>query len=349
MYEYLNTTAKEYLSKELKISFFKNFDSKDLFRRCEKEMDILYDKNLLFVIEQLYKFKKENKNVKYHFRGNINNLLLLYVLDISYVNPLEYNLPYELFNDRTINVDIINEPSILFINYLERQTDTFKTVHGFFVKEDIREVNQLLENHYLLLPCDYLDNNMLLRFNDLNILETINDYRDYKDKYMIIRIDEKNVIKSDKVCLNNVFTNKFEKEISKILKPKTINDYIKIKSIGHGTDVWNNNQDKLVKEKKINLNNLIATREDILEYLLNHKIKKDIALDITMFISLGKSQKDPIKWEQYIKIMKENKCEEIFIDIFSKILFIFGRGQAVSECLYALDKNNYCKDKLKGR
>ncbi len=341
MYEYLNNIAKEYLTKELRRNFFKKFDLKDLFRRCEKEMDILYEKDLLFVVEHLYKFKKENKNVRYHFRGTINNLLLLYVLDISYVNPLEYNLPYELFNDKTINVDIINEPSILFINYLNKQADNFKVVYGNFIKEDIREVNKFLENHYLLLPCGYLDNSMLLKFDDLDTLETIDDYRNYKDKYMTIRIDEKDIIRCDNVCLDNVFTNDFEREISKILKPKTINDYIKIKSMAHGTDVWNNNQDKLFKEKKINLDNLITTREDILEYLLNHKIDKDVALDITIFISLGQAQKEPIKWEQYIKIMKNNKCEEMFIDVFSKILFIFGRGQAVSDCLYVLDKNNY--------
>ncbi len=342
MYEYLNTIAKEYLTKELQRNFFKKFDLKNLFRRCEKEIDILYERNLLFVVEYLYKFKKENKNVKYHFRGTINNLLLLYVLDISYVNPLEYNLPYELFNDKTINVDIINEPSILFVNYLNRQADNFKIVYGFFEKEDLKEVNELLENHYLLLPCSCLDNNMLLRFNDLDILETIDDYRSYKNKYMTIRIDEKNKIRCDNRCLDNVFTNDFEKDIAKILKPKTIDDYIKIKSIAHSTDVWNNNQNKLVKEKKINLNNLIATREDILEYLLNHKIERKIALEIVAFISLGKKKKEPNKWDEYVKVMKEHNCDDMFIDIFSKILFIFGRGQAISECLYVLDKDNYC-------
>ncbi len=341
MYEYLNSIAREYLTKELRRNFFKKFDSKDLFRRCEKEMDILYERDLIFVVEHLYKFKKENKNVRYHFRGTINNLLLLYVLDISYVNPLEYNLPYELFNDKTINVDIINEPSILFINYLNKQADNFKIVHGNFIKEDIREINKFLENHYLLLPCGYLDNSMLLKFNDLDTLETIDDYRNYKDKYMTIRIDEKDIIRCDNVCLDNVFTNDFEREISKILKPKTINDYIKIKSMAHGTDVWKNNQDKLFKEKKINLDNLITTREDILEYLLNHKIERNIALEITMFISLGKMKKEPIKWNEYVKVMKKYNCEDLFIEIFSKILFIFGKGQAVSECLYVLDKDNY--------
>ncbi len=342
MYEYLNNVAKEYLTKELKSNLKK--ESKDWLKRCEKEIDILYENNLLFIIEYLHKFKKENKDVKYHFKGTINNLLLLYVLDLNYVNPLEYNLPYELYNDSNIKVDIINQPSFLFIDYLNKQTDNFKIVHGFFVKEEFNEINKNLENHYLLLPCGYLDCNMLLRFNDLDILETINDYRDYKDKYVTIRIDEKDIIRNKEVNLENVFTNDFEREISKILKPKTVNDYIKIKSLSHGTDVWKDNQDRLVAEKKIDLNNLIATREDILEYLLKHQLEQSSALEITNFIRKGMALRQPDKWSKYVKIMKEYNCEDMFIEIFSKISFIFGRGQAVSECLYVLDKNNYFKN-----
>ena len=36
-----------------------------------------------------------------------------------------------------------------------------------------------------------------------------------------------------------------------------------------------------------------------------------------------------------------SSCDDMTIDILSKILFIFGRGQAVSECLYAQDEMNY--------
>ena len=38
---------------------------------------------------------------------------------------------------------------------------------------------------------------------------------------------------------------------------------------------------------------------------------------------------------------KSDKQDFDLIEIFSKIKFIFGRGQAVSECLFAMDKNNY--------
>ena len=52
-------------------------------------------------------------------------------------------------------------------------------------------------------------------------------------------------------------------------------------------------------------------------------------------------------WNKYIKLMKEHNCDEMFIDIISKIRFISGRGQAVSECLFVLDKDNYI-DEMKG-
>ena len=59
------------------------------------------------------------------------------------------------------------------------------------------------------------------------------------------------------------------------------------------------------------------------------------------YIYRNKWNNYPNLWDKYVKIMKEHNCEDIFIDIFSKIEFIFGRGQAVSECLFVLDKENY--------
>lgn len=341
MYNELNLEAKNYLLKELNNIFPKKYTDEKLLERCYKELDLLYEKDLLFIIEYLYKFKKEHKDIKYYFRGMINNLLILYILDISVVNPLEYNLPYELFTDKTITVDVTNNSDLQLVSYLDKQNDKFKVVCGFFIKDEREDINYLLDKHYLLLPCGFIDEYMLLRFNDLNLLQTINDYREYKNTYMTIRIDNKPYNKNKKISLDNIFYNQIEREVSKILKPKNINDYIKTKSIVHGVDVWNNNQDILFKNKKINLNNLIATREDILEYLLNHQIERSTALEITIFISLGKRKKNPDKWAEYVKVMKKYKCEKTYIDIFSKILFIFGRGQAVSECLYVLDKDNY--------
>ena len=352
-YETLNRNAKIFLLHELKKRNFHKYKNIDVFGRCNKELDLLYDKGLLFLIEILYKYKKHKSRlpISYHFRGTINNLLLLYVLGITDVDPIKYNLPYELFNDNTICVDLIRAVPLDFLRYVgSNYSNKVKFVYGNHEKEDIEEINALEDNHYLLIPFfrDNKDNLVLkdisLRLNENFILETVNDYRKYKDEFLTIRIDEKQPISDYREKgLVNVLTNEFEKEIARILQPKTITDYIKVKSIGHGTDVWNDNQDVLVAEGKITLDNLIATREDILEYLLDHSIDRDIALEIFNFIRKGQAKRNPTKWDEYVIIMKEHNCEDMFVDIFSKILFIFGRGQAVSECLFSLDEENYIK------
>ena len=342
-YRYLNQQAKKYLTKELEDRFLKQSVTEDLRIRCEKEIELLDERNLLFVIAYLYKYKKENQTVEYHFRGTINNLVLLFVLGIGSVNPIAYHLPYEFFHQNTIEVDIIHEPSFLFISYLEKQTEEIKIVHGFFVKEEIKEINDLLENHYLLLPCDACSSHLLLRFNEMSLLETVHDYRDYQEQYVTIRIDEKAEIHSNQVCLDHVLAGSFEKKIAKILKPKTIEDYSKIKSIARSADAWNGNQEMLVKEKKMDLKNLIASREDVLEYLLKHQIERTLAFKITHFIGTGKAQRNPEKWKTYVKVLQHSHCEEMFIDIFSKISFLFWRGEAVSECLYVCDETHYRK------
>lgn len=342
MYDELNLRAKEYLIKVFKRNYIKMYDNGKLVKRCFKEIDLLYNKKLLFIIEYLYKYKEENSNVSYHFRGMINNLLVLYVLGLTKVDPIEYNLPYELFNDKTINVDLINGSKLDLVCFLEKHTEYFKVISGSHELEDIEEINALLDNHYLLIPSINIPKDILLKYNDSGVLETIDDYGKYKDKYITIRIDEKPPItNTTKVCLDNILTNNFEKEIADILKPKTMNDYIKVKSISHGTDCWNFNQSKLVEKSKINFDNLLATREDVYEYLIEHKVDKKVVLEIIRILCKGCINKSKYGWDKYVKIMNDHNCDDIFIDILSKILFIFGRGQAVSECLFVLDENNY--------
>jgi DNA polymerase III alpha subunit (gram-positive type) len=58
-------------------------------------------------------------------------------------------------------------------------------------------------------------------------------------------------------------------------------------------------------------------------------------------MSKARTSKSNELWQNYVEVMKEHNCDNMFIDILSKVLYIFGRGQAISECLYALDETNY--------
>ena len=343
-YEDLNLSAKDYLIDEFDKIYYKKYNDEAILKRCHNEINLFDEKGYLFIIEILYKFKKKYKEVSYHFRGMLNNSLILYILGLSKVDPVKYNLPYELITDKTINVDLINIDVVSLVDFISiNYYNELRIVAGSYKKYEDEERNKVEENHYLLIPTLYEEKkDITFRLNINNIFETIEDYRNFTKDYMSIKISEKNsLVDYEKVDLKNVLKNDFEFQIVEILKPKTIQDYIKIKSIGHGTNVWRNNQEILVKEGKINLNNLIATREDILEYLLNHSIDKDMSLEILHYIYRGKWNHYPNLWNKYVKIMKDHNCEDMFIDIFSKIEFIFGRGQAVSECLFVLDKENY--------
>ncbi len=333
-YVTLNNNSKNYfltlLNNEIK--------DKPTLERCKKEIDLLYDKGLLFIIELLHKYKKTEKSVSFHFRGMANNLLLLYVLGINKVDPIQYNLPYELFTDKTLHIDFINGRSFDFINSTNQYNQDFKIVKGSFELSNVYEINELEDKHYLIVPNYAQQNDMTFRLNESNKFETIEDYHTFKDKYIIIKLDDKPLIQENNVNLKYAMDTPFEKELSNRLNPKTIDDYAKIISLAHGTHVWKKNQEELFKQGKIDIHNIISNREDIYEYLIDHSIAHNIALDIVKQLSKSKTNK---LWQSYINIMKEYNCDDKFIDILTKTLYISGRGQAVSECLFVLDKTNY--------
>lgn len=340
IYENLNDDAKEYFLLLLDEMVKDN----GLLKRCKTEVNILHDKGFLFIIEYLHRYKMNNKDVGYHFGGTINNLFLLYVLGISKVNPIEYNLPYELFTDRTLNIDFINDTYLSFLDYFEEGA-SFRIIKGSFEREDIEEINELEDNHYLIIPKYYQPKDLTFRLNEFCHFETVEDYRLLKDKYLTIRLDDKEFIFEKDVDIRHALHSEFEEKVSKQLKPKTIEDYAKIISLAHSAHVWNSNQEELFNIGKIDINNIIATREDIYEYLLVHDIDEDVTLNIIKYLRTARNKMSNELWKRYMVVMKEHNCDEMIIEILSNIQYISGRGQAISECLFALDKRNYYDEK----
>ena len=336
-YEELNDDARDYFL----IWLNNKITDEAVLTRCKKEVDLLYDKGLLFIIEFLHKYKKSEETVSFHFRGMANNLLLLYVLGISKVDPIKYNLPYELFTDKTLSIDFINGCSLDFVSSIEKYARDFRIVRGSFESGDVEEINEFADKHYLLIPCYVQPNNMTFRLNEFNQFETIEDYHMFTDEYITIRLDDKPMIQEKKVNIKYAMHTGFEEEVAKQLKPKTMDDYVKVVSLAHGVHAWTENQKELFKDGKIDIHKIISNREDVYEYLVKHSIKHEIAIDIVKQISKSRTNETNELWKKYVEIMKKHNCDDTFIDILSKILFIFGRGQAISECLYALDEMNY--------
>ena len=331
MYREINIEAKNYLLRELNEAFDKKYDDKKLLYRCYKEINMLFDKNVLFIIEQLYRYKKEYNDVSFYFEGMINNLLVLYVFGLSNVDPIKYNLDSELYLDDYLSFKILNDPISCFIRSLNKN-DSFKFIHlkNKYNPED--------DSKYLIIPEYYELENMELIFNSDGLLETDSEYRPY---YLMVQIKEKDyLVDSNKAELVNSLSTLDDLKIANVLKPKTLEEYIKVKSLAHSVKLWKDNQDELYKQGKLTTNDLITSVDDIFDYLVKHEVDKDIAIDIirTLKQHLGNSS---YVWNEYVKIMKEHNCDDTFIKILNKLIAVYGRGEAISECLFVLDENNY--------
>ena len=84
---------------------------------------------------------------------------------------------------------------------------------------------------------------MTFRLNEFSQFETVEDYHLFTDEYLTIRLDDKILIQEDKVDVKYAMHTEFEKEVAKLLTPKTIDDYVKVISLAHSTRVWKDNQE----------------------------------------------------------------------------------------------------------
>ena len=170
-YEELNNDAREYILSVLK---YNN-------KRINKEIELLYNNGLLFIIEILYRYKLFNKNVKYRFNGSINNLTLLYHLGLIDINPIK--LSYKKFNDKKIDVELLNMVHFDLLLYIEDNIKMIRLFKCFFK-------NTINDNYYIIIPIYVIPDDMTFRINDFAQLETVDDCHKYEDDYVIIKLGE---------------------------------------------------------------------------------------------------------------------------------------------------------------
>ncbi len=318
-------------------------DDQERLKRCSREFNYLNDYKMMNIIRALYWYKTNNKDVSFKFDGSINNFLLLNIMDLNTINPLKYNLPYELFNDKKLEIGFINSSYKDFIKYIEEDNKFDFNILRFSSKNyTSKKEKEYINSHFIVLPKNEVNNLTLIKGED-NRYEVLEDYHMLEDNYLIMILqDIKPINNTNTISIQNVIDNKTKKVLSNIIKPVTFDDYIKVLNISYGNRVWNDVQIDLFLNNKITINNLITCKEDVYDYLIKHKINKNKAIEITNFISSGKYQGDFLEeWLEYRKIMDKHHCDSWFYKICSEIRWLPSRGRSISDCLYVLDKNNY--------
>jgi DNA polymerase III subunit alpha, Gram-positive type len=111
-------------------------------------------------------------------------------------------------------------------------------------------------------------------------------------------------------------------------KPKTFDDLLIISGLSHGTNVWNNNAEDLIKNKVTDLRGVIGCRDDIMSDLIGYGIDDSKAFKIMEYVRKNKVGK-PLKDED-VQEMQKHGVPDYFIESCRKIRYLFPRAHATA-------------------
>lgn len=126
------------------------------------------------------------------------------------------------------------------------------------------------------------------------------------------------------------FGTDFVRKVLEDTQPHTMEELVRIAGLTHGTDVWLNNAETLVKNKIAKLSEVICTRDDIMNYLIAHGMEARLSFTIMERVRKGRGLTDEME-----AAMREGKIPAWFIDSCKKIKYMFPRGHAVAYVMMA--------------
>ena len=116
-------------------------------------------------------------------------------------------------------------------------------------------------------------------------------------------------------------------------RPKNFSELVRISGFSHGTGVWLNNAQDLIKNGVVKLEDVISTRDDVMNYLIQHGVKPLTSFKVMENVRKGKGLE---------KGGSNNRAEldaahvpQWFIDSCLKIGYLLPRAHAVAYVMMA--------------